>query len=235
MHTGGRSPSMAADPAELARGILAAAHAAGLEAGDRLPTERDLAETHGVSRTSVRHALAELEAEGLLMRHVGRGTFLRDPDGVRRAAAEGVPPPADVGPADVMAVRRLIEPSAMALAVIHSTARDLEEMDRCLARGDRADNYAEFEVWDVAIHRCLIQATRNPLLIRLYAVVEAARNGPLWGELKRRKDSVEQRSIYMCEHHRIVDAVRERDSDAAVEAMRTHMATVSTVLFGSPI
>jgi DNA-binding FadR family transcriptional regulator len=143
--------------------------------------------------------------------------------------------PADIGPADVMAVRRLLEPSAMALAVIHTTARDLTEMDRCLARGDRASSYAEFETWDIAVHRCLIQATRNPLLVRLYAIVEAARYGPLWGELKRRNDSVEQRAVYQREHHRIVDAVRARNSDAAVEAMRTHLTTVSTVLFGNPL
>lgn len=234
MRTDGAA-SMTADPSELAHGILSSAHAAGLDAGDRLPTERQLAEEHGVSRTSVRHALAQLEAEGLVMRQVGRGTFLRDRDGETGSGAEGAPQPADIGPADVMAVRRLLEPSAMALVVTHTTTRDLTEMDRCLARGDRASNYAEFEVWDIALHRCLVQATRNPLLIRLYGTVEAARHGPLWGELKRRNDSVERRNVYQCEHHRIVDAVRARDSEAAVEAMRSHLSTVSTLLFGTPL
>jgi DNA-binding FadR family transcriptional regulator len=226
---------MPADPGELAEEILRFARAAGLDVGDRLPTERQLAEEHGVTRTSVRRALAQLEAEGLLMRQVGRGTFLRDRDGEPGAGTMDAPQPADIGPADVMAVRRLIEPSAMALVVTHTTARDLTEMDRCLARGDRASNYAEFEVWDIALHHRLIQATRNPLLIRLYATVEVARQGPLWGELKRRNDSIERRNVYQCEHHDIVDAVRARDSDAAVEAMRAHLTTVSNVLFGTPL
>lgn len=234
MRAGGVA-SMNAEPGELAQEILTSAHAAGLGADGRLPTERQLAEEHGVSRTSIRHALAQLEAEGLLMRQVGRGTFLRDRDGEADARAEGAALPADISPADVMAVRRLLEPAAMALAVTHTTTRDLTEMDRCLARGDRASNYAEFEVWDIAVHRCLIQATRNPLLIRLYGTVEAARHGPLWGELKRRNDSTERRTVYQCEHHRIVDAVRARDSDAAVEAMRAHLTTVATVLFGTPL
>ena len=61
----------------LAELILAESARAGLGPGSRLPTERQLAADLGATRTSIRHALAMLEAEGHISREVGRGTFLR--------------------------------------------------------------------------------------------------------------------------------------------------------------
>src|SRR5579862_9612876 len=62
----------------LAELILASSGRAGLGPGSRLPTERQLAADLGVTRSGVRHALAALEADGLISREVGRGTFLSD-------------------------------------------------------------------------------------------------------------------------------------------------------------
>ncbi|MFI5066795.1 MAG: winged helix-turn-helix domain-containing protein, partial [Streptosporangiales bacterium] len=65
----------------LAELILAESARAGLGPGSRLPTERQLAADLGATRTSIRHALAMLEAEGHISREVGRGTFLRQSPG----------------------------------------------------------------------------------------------------------------------------------------------------------
>jgi GntR family transcriptional regulator, uxu operon transcriptional repressor len=220
---------------ELAEQIMAAAERDGAVTGGRLPTERQLAVQLGVSRTSVRHALARLEAAGTLTREVGRGTFLRDRGGPGPVI---VWPPAaltDVGPTDVMAVRALIEPQAMALVVAHATQRDFEQLDRCLAAGEAAQSYQDFEVWDLALHRSLIGAAHNRLLVELYASVEAARLGELFGQLKRRNDSAERREQYCRQHRRVVEAARARDGDGAVEAMRAHLACVSTNLLGAVV
>src|SRR6266702_2387796 len=113
----------------LAALILAESERDGAAYGTRLPTERQLAVDLGVSRSAVRHALAVLQAEGRVSREVGRGTFLRFPaiagpdaapvpDSVAARvpdAAPGVTDSDDYAPADVMAVRRLFEPSAMSL------------------------------------------------------------------------------------------------------------------------
>jgi DNA-binding FadR family transcriptional regulator len=130
-------------------------------------------------------------------------------------------------PADVMMVRRLLEPPAMPLAVAWATAADFEEMDRCLVGGDQAGSYDEFEVWDLALHRSIFAATHSPLLQTLYASVEAARHGHIWGDLKRRSASTERRQDYQCDHHQIVAALKARDSTGAVRAMRTHLSRVS--------
>ncbi|MHB1431386.1 MAG: FadR/GntR family transcriptional regulator [Streptosporangiaceae bacterium] len=130
-------------------------------------------------------------------------------------------------PADVMMVRRLLEPPAMPLAVAWATAADFEEMDRCLAGGDQAGSYDEFEAWDLALHRSIFAATHSPLLQTLYASVEAARHGHIWGDLKRRSASSERRLDYQSDHHQIVAALKARDSTGAVRAMRAHLSRVS--------
>ena len=224
----------------LAESILADSRQAELRPGSRLPTERALAASLGAPRTSVRRALAVLEAEGRISREVGRGTFLRDPH--RAGTADGTDPggsdggdagPGGMGfaPADVMAIRRMFEPSAMRLVVAWATAADFQEMDRCLAGGERAESFGQFEYWDLALHRCIVAASHSPMLIRLYAVIDAARHGRYWGDLKRRSASRERQRTYQADHRELVAALRARDPDRAVEAMRTHLARVSSHLF----
>jgi len=228
-------------------------------AGDRLPNERQLAAELGVTRSAIRHAMAVLEAEGRVSREVGRGTFLRTPaaadgaevvdtvtDGAGRPDTAGRPgtaadggagtagrPGTDYAPADVMMVRRLIEPQAMPLVVAWGTARDFAEIDRCLADGGLAAGYADFESADAALHSSMIAASHSPLLVALYAQIEAARHGRVWGDLKRRSASPERLTEYHRDHTEIVTALENRDADRASRAMRTHLARVSRYLLGT--
>jgi DNA-binding FadR family transcriptional regulator len=261
---------------ELAATILAASRRAGLRPGSKLPTERQLAQELGTTRTSVRHALAVLEADGFISREIGRGTYLREagwpddaatdgPGGLAaagpagpadgstpgraasRAAGAGQPagtataavpaqggPPGSAGfaPADVMTIRRLIEPAAMHLVVAWATAADFAEIERCLAGGERADGYEEFETWDLALHRSIMLASQSPLLVRLYGLIEDARHGQSWGDLKRRSASAQRQQDYQADHRELVTALRARDADRATEAMRAHLARVTSYLFG---
>jgi DNA-binding FadR family transcriptional regulator len=244
----GEMPPISADRRHrLADLILADSQRAGLGPGSRLPTERQLALEMGATRSSVRHALAVLQAEGRISREVGRGTFLRDAPprlpgsgvdgaGLAAAAADGslVPPDGAGGfaPADVMTIRRLLEPLAMPLVVAWATATDFKEMDRCLVGGDQAASYDEFETWDLALHRSIMAASHSPLLAQLYAVIETARHGHFWGDLKRRSASRERREMYQADHAELVSALRARDTERAEQAMRTHLARVDSHLFG---
>ena len=237
----------------LAAQILAESQRDGAHRGTRLPTERQLALDLGVSRSAIRHAMALLQADGHVSREVGRGTFLRDaPEAApvdapvspaspaqEALAAHGLSLPdalsgaEDYAPADVMTVRRLFEPTAMSLVVAWATARDFDEMGRCLRGGARAADHDEFEVWDAALHRSIIAATRSPLLIRLYAEVERARHGRVWGDLKRRSATAARRNEYRRDHEEILAALRMRDADRATAAMRTHLTRVSRHLLGT--
>jgi DNA-binding FadR family transcriptional regulator len=230
------------------------------EAGTKLPTERALEQELGLSRHNLRRALALLEAEGWISREVGRGTFLvrstwnyqpgdltsrargnRSRGGAaaraRRAAASSgtLRELADVGPADVIVARHVIEPNAMKYVVAHATSRDFETLRDCIVGGDGATTYDEFEFWDLELHRAIIGASHNPLLVSLYERIEEARHSPIWGELKRGSTSTERRSAYCADHHTIVDALVQRDTAGATKAMQAHLTRIEQDLFTSAL
>ena len=227
-----RAPAYSHDLANL---ILSRCERPDAAPGGQLPTERRLAAEFGVTRTMVRHALAVLEADGRISREVGRGTFLRPAGG--RAAPTGLGPSSaaadEVGPADVMAARRLIEPQVLPLVVAWATQRDFDEMRRCVDGGATAQSAAEFEVWDFALHHAIVAASRNQLLLSMYRVVEHAREGEIWGTLKRRNDSRERRAAYQAEHVELVQALCARDLAHAMQVMDAHLARVQANLLGA--
>lgn len=193
----------------------------GIQAGDRMPTERELADRLDLSRATVRRVLGELEAEGLIIRHVGRGTFLLDapaPDNGR------------ISPMDVMVVRRLLEPAVARLVVGAANSEDIAEIRRCVERSEAALTYEGFEQWDGALHRALVAATHSPLLGRIYAVIDAARADPLWGTLKLISFSADSRTSYHVDHRQILDAISDRDADAAERAALRHVDNVTSRL-----
>jgi GntR family uxuAB operon transcriptional repressor len=209
---------------ELSERILAATLGAG-----RLPPERQLAAEFGVTRTTVRNALALLESEGRISREVGRGTFVRSSN-----ALPGTPRDTfEFSPADVMAARRLFEPMVMPLVVAWATARDFEAMDRCLIGSETATTLDEYEHWDFALHHAIVAAGRNELLIDMYRTVERARQGALWGSLKRRNDSPQSRAASAADHRDLVEALRAREVATAIEVMDRHLARVQANLLGA--
>lgn len=217
----------------LAEAILSRCTEPDYPPGGRLPTERRLASELGVTRTMVRHALAVLEAEGRISREVGRGTFLRAPpiDGADPSVSQTAVD--EVGPADVMAARRVIEPQVLPLVVAWATPRDFDELRRCVRGGAVAQSAAEFETWDFALHHAIVAAGRNQLVRSMYGVVERAREGELWGTLKRRNDSRERRAAYQADHAALVDAICARETQRAVDVMEAHLARVQDNLLGS--
>jgi DNA-binding FadR family transcriptional regulator len=176
----------------------------------------------------VRKALAQLEAEGRIIRHVGRGTFLSG-----GAGRDGAGSANEASPAEVMAVRMLLEPQVVALVTTSATPRDLERIEQCLRRADAANTFEEFELWDGALHHAITEASHNRFLISLFAHVDAAREDPLWGTLKQRSFTEARRQRYQQGHRAIVEALSKRDPERAAESMRAHLIDVRANLLGS--
>jgi DNA-binding FadR family transcriptional regulator len=194
--------------------------------GTKLPTERDLVHRLSAPRSAVRRALDALEQEGLVVRHVGRGTFLGEL-AQRRADA-----PADTSPAEIMQVRLVIEPPVAALAARVATQADLDRIAACLEGGGASDEFEPFEAWDATLHRAIAEAAHNGLLMNMFDVMNTARSLPVWGSLKRRTSTPERRRCYHAEHTAIVEALCDRDPEGAETAMRTHLDNVADNLLG---
>lgn len=189
--------------------------------GVRLPTERQLAEQFGVGRGVTRRALAELEAEGLIRRHVGRGTFVTP---ARNGAAVATITPGAVSPAEYVEARLRFEPDLAWMIVTNATAEDFDRMEECLRRADSAAGREEFELWDAAFHQALAAATHNTLAISMYELIHAVRHEQnMWGTLRGRAETPEQPSTYQHEHADILEALRRRDAEAARELLLRHI------------
>jgi len=202
-----------------------------LKPGDKLPTERELSAAAGVSRAVIRTALDTLEDRGVVVRHVGRGTFLTPSPEVSSPNTHG-----DFdhpSPSEIMASRFVLEPELLPLAVGAATRADLDEMHRCLAGGADATTSEEFERWDTLLHHSFALATHNVVLIRVSTLLIESRSQPIWGSLKRRSFTPELQRSYCGEHEAIVAALEDRNSDAAGAAMRTHLRHVRTTLLGA--
>jgi DNA-binding FadR family transcriptional regulator len=201
--------------------------------GSKLPTERAVAEQLGVPRSAVRNALAALEAEGLVVRLIGSGTFVADP--ATRPAREADPPlvaVSDASPTEIMEARLLIEPRIAALAVANATLRDFERMELCNRNAEASEDFERFEHWDAALHQAIAEATHNRLIVGLYTAITRARDQADWGELKRRSLTAERRDHYREEHRRIVAALRARDASGAEAALLDHLRRVRQNLLG---
>lgn len=207
--------------------VAEGAKAGTLAPGDKLPTERDLVERLSAPRSAVRRALERLEDDGLVIRHVGRGTFLTD---AIAPHADGAP--ADTSPAEIMQVRQLLEPQVATLAARVATQADLARITEALEAGGSANDFEGFERFDAVLHRSIATAAHNGLLMSMFEVMNTARSLPVWGNLKRRTSTPELRRCYHREHTEIVEALRDRDPDGAGEAMRRHLQHVADSLLG---
>lgn len=211
--------------------ILNAAVDGTLAPGAKLPTERELAQRFTVPRNAVRKTLAQLEAEGAITRHVGRGTFLAG------AAATGMgESPSDsiahTSPAELMEARLRMEPALAELIVTNATANDFERMETCLDKAERATTLDGFELWDAALHQALATATHNRFVIRVFDLVTAIRHQAEWGKLKDRIVTPERRLKYQDEHRAIVRALKDRDAERARDRILEHLRHARRNLFG---
>jgi DNA-binding FadR family transcriptional regulator len=199
--------------------------------GSQAPTERALSDEFGVARNTVRRALRDLEADGLVHRRVGRGTFV-----VATADERGFDARLrDAGPAEVMEVRLVLEPQAAALAASRASAGELAAIETALRQSLAAKGIAEFEAWDARLHLAVATATQNRLLLELCRTIGAAREQPRWYQLKKRSLSPDKRTLYDRQHTALVAALRERDGEAAARHMREHLLAVQQALVGGVV
>jgi DNA-binding FadR family transcriptional regulator len=190
----------------------------------RLPPERELAETLGVSRGDLRKALAILEDQGELWRHVGKGTFI----GARPVGdlSSVVHIANQTNPAEVMRARLVIEPELAREAALHATAEDVRNLRHCAASARMAETWRQYENWDNRLHRAIAQAARNALLLAVFDTINAVRRTVVWGRLRDELPRPPTDHHSFADHEAIVDAIEERNLGVAANQMRLHLQRV---------
>lgn len=194
--------------------------------GHRIPPERDLAEMFGTSRSAIRQALAVLEMEKVVVRKIGRGTFILPELNFSSGQKDVVQ--SDASPSELMAAREMFEPALVKLVVLNATDSDIRKLRGHVEEQKIAGPAVEFEAGDIAFHRAIAAAARNTLLMDLSERILTARRNSDWRKLKatvaRRKP--QRRLQAIAEHERIILALENRDADEAGSAMRSHLENV---------
>lgn len=198
----------------------------------RLPPERDLAGELGVTRAELRKALATLEAEGKLWRHVGKGTFLGNRPLDATTDVAGLVQ--RTNPAEVIKARLALEPEIARLAALNATPGQIAQMRECLSRSRAADSWRQYEMWDNQLHRSIGEATQNSLLLGLLDTLSAVRRAVSWGRLRGERPRPPADHHSFAEHDAIVAAITDRDMNGAAAAMRIHLFAVERNLLERP-
>jgi GntR family transcriptional repressor for pyruvate dehydrogenase complex len=201
------------------------------KARDQLPSERELAETFKVSRTSVREALRALESQGLIVSRTGMGNFVAD-----------LPLESLVGPlarllidekkalADVFEMRKLIEPHIAALAAERATRKDISRLKEIVAKQSAAVARGETGVEaDAELHFAIGRATRNQALQKLVS-------GLMEMLSRSREESLqthERRESSIDAHRRIIAAIEKHEKARARGEMLRHIEQVEENVLSS--
>ncbi|WP_102225542.1 FCD domain-containing protein [Acidimangrovimonas sediminis] len=205
-----------------------------LRPGERLPSERDLAEKLGVSRPSLREALSELQARGLLATRAGAGVYVAEvlgsafaPALVQLFAAH------DEAVFDYIAFRRDMEGLAAERAARMGTDTDLQVIAAILGRMETAHakrDASDEAALDAQFHMAVIEASHNVVMLHMMrSMYDLLREGVFYNRQMMFRQRT-TRGDLLDQHRAINIALQARDPEAARAAVARHMDYVEAAL-----
>lgn len=207
-----------------------------LEAGDRLPGERELAEQLGVSRAPVREALRALEMTGLIESRHGGGTYVRDVLGLGLDAPLALALQASsdtVG--DLWEVRIIVEPEIAARAAVRASDADLSllaaNIERLRTVWSDLDKGDAVMAIDREFHATIARASHNRASVRVIEMI----NQLLHESRTHFAGTPERRLQTLHRHTEILERLAARDAQGARERMLLHLLEVEAFILGEVI
>jgi GntR family transcriptional regulator, transcriptional repressor for pyruvate dehydrogenase complex len=194
----------------------------GLKPGERLPSERDLAETLGVGRSSIREALKIFEAVGLVESRIGEGTFVTAQAGSSFGRTIGLSLAAMGGTVmEIMDARRMLEVEAVRSAAERANDDDLRVLGLEVQRMEVSieSNPLDYLTADMNFHRLIGRATHNGLVAHIITNLI-----DMLEESLRQMDRIPQYTFTerRATHREISEAIAKHDAKAAADAMGRH-------------
>lgn len=198
--------------------------------GNSLPSERELMSRFQVSRTTVREALRVLSAQGLVEVRRGRsgGSYVSNPSSksVVRSLNLFIKGQ-DIRFIDLVFARQAIEPAAAAQAALSRTDEQLEALRlKCLECENQLSNIDAFVEANLEWHRCVAEASNNPLFLTFLASISDAMHTATDLEVF----DLKARKAVVGVHWQIFDAIRTGDQSAARRRMERHLSAYSETL-----
>ncbi len=219
----GRMPRLSDTIAEQ---LLDAIVAGRFSVGDVLPSERELGEQFGVSRTVIREAVRALATRGVVEVQSGRGVrvITLNTTSVTEAMSLLLRGESTIDFTKVHEVRQMIETHVAAQAAERGSPADHDELEELMAAWDRAgDDVVEASRVDVEFHRAIAKCAGN----ELYLVLLDSISGALFENRRATLALAHSHAKVRNEHRAILDAIKQGDREAARQAMCTHLDGVA--------
>jgi GntR family transcriptional repressor for pyruvate dehydrogenase complex len=199
-----------------------------LKPGDKLPSERELAEMLQVSRSSIRDAIRGLELMGLVEPRQGTGTIVRE-----RATKSSANPFANALErrkklvTELLDFRKMLEPPLAARAATHASSEEISEMEEILERQNEKQRQGDVTIdEDAEFHYSVALASGNSVVLKVIDILM-----DLLRDTRERSLQVKGRSQKsLAGHRRILAAIRRHDAEAAKSAMRRHIEDVEKIV-----
>ncbi|WP_372679628.1 FadR/GntR family transcriptional regulator [Desulfosarcina sp.] len=194
------------------------------KAGEKILTERELAEAFGVSRTSVRDAINKLVVMGLLDQKQGQGTFVRSPESKEKSLLATMVESQDASITDLLEVRMGLECNAAAMAATRAVEKDFQFMEKSIEEMQKEVKSGRLgSEADASFHMAIAYATNNPLQVfimkNFYDFLFTGIKVNLEG-LYKIPGNID---IILEQHTSIYQAIRKGEPDAAYRAMKQHI------------
>lgn len=206
-----------------------------LRPGERLPSEREMADRLGVSRPSLREALSDLQEAGLLTSRAGAGVFVADVLGSAFSGAlVRLFSTHDEAVFDYIGFRRDMEGLAAERAANLGSDTDLKVIDTIFHKMEAAHskrNPTEEAGLDADFHLSIIEASHNVIMLHMMrSMYQLLREGVFYNRQIMFKQRT-TRDMLLDQHRAINDALQARDPGAARAAVEAHLSFVETALF----
>ena len=208
-----------------------------LKPGDKLPSERLLIEKLGVSRPSVREALAVLDILGIVETKGGKGNFIADNANLSSYKKRLKGLSIEESSFELLQARELIEPEIAGLAAENATAKDIKAIHQSLAKITKnakeiTEFSTEFEL-NLGFHLNVARATHNKILEETVGYLINGLRGKLWMKLKENiwKEG-DRPQAYFKEHTHIFEAIEKKNKESARERMCQHLEGAEKEMFG---
>jgi len=203
-----------------------------LKRDDQLPSERDLSDTFGVSRTTVREAIRTLESMKLLQSRQGNGTYVvasSEEALIQPLAAALFSEKDDIR--DIFYIRKIIEPHVSELAAENASPGEIEELEEILREQEACIGRGESVLETNSLfHHHLARAAKNRvmerLLLALIDLLHQLRDEYL---LQSERDKRAQSSLEG--HKRILAAIKNGDGEVALKSMLQHLEDIEGIIF----
>ncbi len=200
-----------------------------LKPGDKLPSEREMAESMKVSRSSVREALTALEALGILDVHPGEGTFIKQTSKSEIFESLALVLAMERNPsAQLMEVRRILETESAALASLRATEVNLSKIKANLNQMKNAHSIQEAVEYDLKFHFAIAEATQNTILLRIMNTIADLMHNTFFQDRVELFTDSQKGPRILKEHEEIYMAICERNSKKAKLKMLNHINNIET-------